>query len=89
VQALASGGRVLPFIKRGTDSVPAMLTPGERVLTVQETQAYEATGTGGGGNAAVVAAIRASEAAAARREAALVNSLARVMRDEVQKVVRR
>jgi hypothetical protein len=42
VQRFAKGGRVLPFLSRGSDTVPAMLTPGERVLTVQETQAYEA-----------------------------------------------
>jgi len=39
------GARLLPFLPRGTDTVPAMLTPGERVLTVRETQAYEAGGT--------------------------------------------
>jgi hypothetical protein len=42
VQRFAKGGRVLPFVSRGTDTVPAMLTPGERVLTVQETHAYDA-----------------------------------------------
>jgi hypothetical protein len=36
VQAFASGGNVLPFAPRGTDTVPAMLTPGERVLTQQQ-----------------------------------------------------
>lgn len=48
VQRFASGGRVLPFLARGTDTVPAMLTPGERVLSVTETQAYEAGGRGAG-----------------------------------------
>lgn len=33
VQHFAAGGTVLPFIPRGTDTVPAMLTPGEAVLT--------------------------------------------------------
>lgn len=40
VQYLASGG--LPFVPKGTDTVPAMLTPGERVLTVEQNRAYEA-----------------------------------------------
>ncbi len=30
-----------PWIPRGTDTVPAMLTPGERVLSVQDTQSYD------------------------------------------------
>jgi hypothetical protein len=89
VQALASGGRVLPFLSRGSDTVPAMLTPGERVLTVQETQAYEATGTGGGHNAAIVSVLNQLRADAARREATAEQRLARVVRDEVQKVVGR
>lgn len=42
VQYLASGGNVLPFEPKGTDTVPAMLTPGERVLSVQQNQQYEA-----------------------------------------------
>jgi len=29
------------FVPRGTDTVPAMLTPGERVLTVQQNQSFE------------------------------------------------
>jgi hypothetical protein len=46
-QILAKGG-VVPlyaangaFVPRGTDTVPAMLTPGERVLTVQQNQSFE------------------------------------------------
>ncbi len=45
VQYKAGGGNILPFIPRGTDTVPAMLTPGERVLTVAQTKAYDASGT--------------------------------------------
>ena len=37
----AASGVVLPFKPRGTDTVPAMLTPGERVLTVSQNRAYE------------------------------------------------
>jgi len=33
IQYLDSGGVVLPFTPRGSDTVPAMLTPGEAVLT--------------------------------------------------------
>lgn len=32
IQYFASGGTVLPFLRRGSDTVPAMLTPGEVVL---------------------------------------------------------
>jgi TP901 family phage tail tape measure protein len=44
----ASTGAVIPFKPRGTDVVPAMLTPGERVLSVSENIDYErmrSTGT--------------------------------------------
>ena len=46
-QEFAAGGVVRPiyaasgFAPRGTDTVPAMLTPGERVLTVAQNRAYE------------------------------------------------
>lgn len=36
-----AGTKVLQFEPRGTDVVPAMLTPGERVLTVAENREYE------------------------------------------------
>lgn len=39
IQRFASGGRVLPFLRRGTDTVPAMLTPGEIVLNEAQQQA--------------------------------------------------
>ena len=42
VRYLAGGGEVVPFKPQGTDTVPAMLTPGERVLSVQQNQEYEA-----------------------------------------------
>ena len=35
----AARGRVIPFIPRGTDTVPAMLTPGEGVVSVPEMHA--------------------------------------------------
>lgn len=40
IQYRARGGMIWP--RRGTDTVPAMLTPGERVLSVKENRAYEA-----------------------------------------------
>jgi hypothetical protein len=46
-QEFVAGGVVRPiyaatgFAPRGTDTVPAMLTPGERVLTVAQNRAYE------------------------------------------------
>jgi hypothetical protein len=40
IQYLAGGGPV-DFAPRGTDTVPAMLTPGERVLSVEQNNAYE------------------------------------------------
>lgn len=36
IQHFAGGGRVLPFWSRGSDTVPAMLTPGEMVLTAAQ-----------------------------------------------------
>ena len=48
IQRFASGGRVLPFLRRGTDTVPAMLTPGEIVLNEAQQQAVgQAIGGGG------------------------------------------
>jgi hypothetical protein len=34
-------GNVIPFVPRGTDTVAVMATPGERMLTVPQTQAYD------------------------------------------------
>lgn len=36
LQYFGDGGRVLPFLRRGTDTVPAMLTPGEVVLSAAQ-----------------------------------------------------
>lgn len=47
VSYMNQGGNVLPFVPKGTDTVPAMLTPGERVLTVQQNAAYERGGNVG------------------------------------------
>lgn len=48
IQRFASGGRVLPFLRRGTDTVPAMLTPGEIVLNEAQQQAVGQAMGGGG-----------------------------------------
>lgn len=37
----AAGASILPFVPRGTDTVPVMATPGERVLSVAQNHAYE------------------------------------------------
>jgi hypothetical protein len=60
IQHFAGGGSVLNFRSRGTDTVPAMLTPGEMVLTPAQQRRL----LGGGGdqapsNADVVQAINA------------------------------
>jgi len=51
IQYFAGGGNVLRFRPRGFDTVPAMLTPGERVLSVAQNRAYE---SGGGSAGAIV-----------------------------------
>jgi hypothetical protein len=79
VQHFAAGGRVLPFLKRGTDSVPAMLTPGELVLN--QTQQVAIGSALGNGSAAL--------SAVARLQQDLPQMVARATRDAVQKVARR
>ncbi len=41
VPVYAQRGRVIPFVPHGTDTVPAMLTPGERVLSLAQTRQYD------------------------------------------------
>lgn len=48
IQHFADGGRVLPFLRRGTDTVPAMLTPGEIVINAAQ-QGRLANALRGGG----------------------------------------
>jgi hypothetical protein len=47
VQYLATGGKVLGFVPRGTDTVPTMLTPGEGVLSRRGMQALGELNRGG------------------------------------------
>ncbi len=51
VQYRAAGGNILPFpgTPRGTDTVAAWLTPGERVLSVAQNQTYSQFGAFGAG----------------------------------------
>jgi len=77
-QYFANGGNVLPFRARGTDTVPAMLTPGELVLSPRAAAAYRA----GAGAMQEMAIFR-------RTVSELPTMIARALRDEVQKVSRR
>ncbi len=52
IQHFEGGGRVLPFLAQGTDTVPAMLTPGEWVLN--RDQQREIAGALNGGGATIV-----------------------------------
>lgn len=52
IQAFGMGGRVLPFHARGSDTVPAMLTPGELVLNANQQSGVRALLRGGGGRGA-------------------------------------
>ena len=68
VQYLGMGGNVVPFPGRpmGTDIVPTWLTPGERVLSVPETRAFEAgasMGRGGGMAGVTVGSVNVTIAA--------------------------
>lgn len=99
VQYAAAGARILPFpgSGRGTDTVPAWLTPGEGVVTRAGMQALGADGLGainhGGASGVDVSSVtqelRALRADQARRDALFTTQLARAVRDEVQKVSRR
>jgi uncharacterized protein YoxC len=97
VQNFAGGGRVLAFRPRGTDTVPAMLTPGEGVLTRAEMHALggvagfkslrEVLRTGGSGGDSGSVETKLDEIKAELRRNRLTGpaALARAVRDEVQK----
>jgi hypothetical protein len=72
IQYLGMGGNVLPFRPRGSDTVPAMLTPGEEVIPV-------------GGRAKEMAPV---VAAIDRLGRDLKQTLPLAVRDEIQKVSR-
>jgi hypothetical protein len=98
IQAFARGGRVLPFRPRGTDTVPAMLTPGEGVLSVPEMHALggvsgfkalrESLKRGGGSNwqgENLANELKAMRAEFLADRLTRDQKLARAVRDEVQK----
>jgi hypothetical protein len=95
IQYFGSGlgdGVVLPFVPRGRDRQPAMLTPGERVVTPRQWDELTA-GTGGtvlnvdvGKLHTAVQALRGDLRRTADDQPKV---LARVVRDAVQKVARR
>ena len=91
IQYFGSGGHVLPFRARGTDTVPAMLTPGERVLNLRETKAYNAgAARGGSWDMSELRALRAAQETFTRyMTGQFAKDNARAIRDEVQKVARR
>jgi hypothetical protein len=99
VQHFARGGRVLAFRPRGTDTVPAMLTPGEGVLNVAAVQrlgrgGLAALNRGESPASAAGGSDLADELRGLRQEllADRLNApqkIARAVRDEVQKMGRR
>jgi len=54
VQYFDRGGRVLPFLPKGTDTVPAMLTPGEIVINAAQQGRIASALVGGGGTTTVI-----------------------------------
>jgi len=83
IQHFAAGGSVLKFMPRGSDTVPAMLTPGEMVLTPAQQRRLL---NGGGDNTAILAEFRQMRADQARRDARLNEAVAKAVKNEVQKV---
>jgi hypothetical protein len=59
IQHFGGGGVVLPFRRRGTDTVPAMLTPGEMILNAAQ-QRNLAGALGGGGTTNVYVSVSAN-----------------------------
>lgn len=69
-------GRVLSFTPRGTDTVPAMLTPGEMVLNENQQKAVSALmGRGGGSNVIALNAVRAQLAETHKVQVAIQQEL--------------
>ncbi len=84
----AVGGSV--FAPSGTDTVPAMLTPGEIVLNAaQQKNVAGAVGGNVANFAEFAKEMRASREDAARRDAQMAQMIARAVRDELQKATRR
>ncbi len=86
IQSFAGGGVVLPFRPKGTDTVPAMLTPGEVVLTKDQQARLAAGGAPVIDLAGVRADMQGIRADLAQQRTTLAKVIARAVRDEVQKV---
>jgi DNA-directed RNA polymerase specialized sigma24 family protein len=88
IQHFTAGGRVLPFFRRGTDSVPALLTPGEIVLNAAQQANVAAVlsgsaAVGKGGN--VEQLLVSIDRRLAIQEATLIETVRRVARDTNQR----
>lgn len=86
IQHFAGGGTVLNFRARGSDTVPAMLTPGETVLTPAQL-ARVMRGGGGEHTAALVAAMDRMEASQRRRDVFLKEIIEKAVKSAVQRRV--
>ena len=84
MQNFAAGGRVLPFLRRGSDTVPAMLTPGEIVLNEAQQAQVSAAITGGMSTAGLQSELAGLRRDMARYEAEGPRRSARAMRDMLQ-----
>ncbi len=88
IQHFGAGGVVLPFRRKGTDTVPAMLTPGELVLNQGQQEGVRNAIAGGAvamstvGN--LVSILERQGQAAARDRAEMPHIIARHVRDAVQ-----
>jgi len=92
VQYRALGGNILPFVPRGTDTVPAMLTPGEGVVTVQGMRVLGDEGLNrinSGQPSGSDEEVKALRNSLERYMATQERVISRAVRDEVQKVQRR
>lgn len=96
IQRFAGGGNVLPFTPMGTDTVPAMLTPGESVLTRGATAMLGRDAIGmlnrggrlprGGGQVVSIEAMRAEQRATNERLDQLVRQQASFAQDVARAV---
>ena len=84
MQRFASGGRVLPFLRRGSDTVPAMLTPGEIVLNEAQQANVAASISGGMSTARLESEMAGIRQLLAREAADGPRRTARAVRDAIQ-----
>lgn len=87
IQHFAAGGNVLPFRPMGSDTVPAMLTPGEMVLTQGQQRAVFGGRGRGESSAALLSelrGLRADNKAMRKEMAEQRRSLPRAIRDAVK-----